>query len=234
MREHFGDLCRDVPFDSEDLICYETFQTENYTGIEAVLLNHIGQTGILYTQQVRDMKKAIDFARCHGIRANGFWSINSDTAMMPEQLSLRETVLTDEYIPDDLDLLVINASSETCIKIQSEKRKVDYMIIHTSDEEIQIQVRGRYCGDLSMLYLHDTVIISENIQVPVTFINKKLFNKDKEELCQALNLRSSSDKLYKWKKVKELLAEGGYTINEGREGNNRYALILPKQVGSVL
>ena len=70
--------------------------------------------------------------------------------------------------------------------------------------------------------------------MPPHFLGKKLFAEEKEELCQALNLRASNGDLYKWTKVKQILAAGNYTVQEGREKNRRYALILPKQVGSIL
>lgn len=234
VREHFGNLCRSVPFDRVSLISFDTFHTETYTGIESILLQAAGKTGILYTTQVEHMKKIITFAREHGIRADGFWSLNSDTPMTEEQKVLRQKVLADETIPDHLDLLVINAASETCIKIQAKNRKVDYMIIHTANEDTRIQVRGRYCGDLPSLYLHDAAIDPANVEVQPFFLGKKLFSEEKEALCQALNLRVPNNELYKWKKVKQILAAGNYTVQEGREKNLRYALILPKQVGSIL
>lgn len=101
------------------------------------------------------MKKYMDFANENHIKANGFWSINAHMPMSREQLDLRETVLEKETIPADIDLLVINAASETCIKIQGEKRKVDYIIVHDSNEEVKKQVRGRYHGDLVYFYYHD-------------------------------------------------------------------------------
>ena len=180
------------------------------------------------------MKKYIAFAREHGIMADGFWSLNCDTPMTEEQKALRQKVLADETIPDHLDLLVINAASETCIKIQEKNRKVDYMIIHIANEDTRIQVRGRYCGDLPALYLHDAAIDPANVEVPPSFLGKKLFSKEKEALCQALNLRAPNNELYKWKKVKQILVAGNYTVQDGREKNLRYALILPKQVGSIL
>ena len=234
VREHFGSLCRSVPFDRASLISYDTFQTETYTGIESILLQSAGKTGILYTEQVEPMKKYIAFAREHSIMADGFWSLNCDTPMTEEQKALRQKVLADETIPDHLDLLVINAASETCIKIQEKNRKVDYMIIHIANEDTRIQVRGRYCGDLPTLYLHDAAIDPANVEVPPQFIGKKLFSKEKEALCQALNLRAPNNELYKWRKVKAILAAGNYTVQDGREKNLRYALILPKQVGSIL
>lgn len=231
-REHFGDLCWNVPFDSSCLISYETASTETYASVQSLLLRVRGKTGILYTEQVEPMKKYIAFAREQGIRADGFWSIREEAQakhpMSEEQFALQKAVLEQETIPENIDLLVINASSETCIKIQGEKRKVDYMIIHHTNEETQTQVRGRYCGDLPKLYLHSTTLNPMEIVVPASYLGRKLFDEDKKELCRTLNLTNPKGGYYQWRKVSSLLEEGNYSVEMGRENNKRYAIIRSK------
>ena len=230
IRERFGALCYDVVFDSDDLIQYETGETIPYTGVEAILLQSLGQTGILYTQSVADMIKYINFARENGISADGFWSLKPETQkkfpMSKAQEELRCMVLKQETFPDDLDLLVINDASETCIKIQATKRKVDYMVIHYSDEEKQVQVRGRYCGDLPKLYIHGPPEKEQLLAVPLQYLNAPLFTPEKDELCRMLNFRTPDNKLCKWTTVKKRLQASGYVISEGRKDNKRYAIIL--------
>ena len=231
-REHFGDLCWNVPFDSSCLISYETASTETYASVHSLLLQVRGKTGILYTERIESMKNIISFAREQGIRADGFWSIREEAQakhpMSEEQFALRKAVLEQETIPENIDLLVINASSETCIKIQGEKRKVDYMIIHTTNEETQTQVRGRYCGDLPKLYLHSTTLNPMEIVVPASYLGRKLFDEDKKALCRTLNLTNPKGGYYKWRKVSSLLEEGNYSLEMGRENYKRYAIIRSK------
>ena len=231
-REHFGDLCWNVPFDKESLIFYETASTETYASVQSLLLQVGGKTGILYTERIESMKKLISFAREQGIRADGFWSIREEAQakhpMSEEQFALQKAVLEQETIPENIDLLVINAASETCIKIQGEKRKVDYMIIHHTNEETQTQVRGRYCGDLPKLYLHSTTLNPMVIVVPTDFLGRKLFPEDKEALCRTLNLANPKGGYYKWRKVCSLLEESNYSVEMGRENYKRYAIIRSK------
>ena len=231
IRERFGALCCDVAFDSGDLVQYETAETIPYTGVEAILLQSLGQTGILYTQSVADMLKYIAFARENGIRADGFWSMNPETQkrfpMSKAQEDLRSIVLKQETFPDDLDLLVINDASETCIKIQAAKRRVDYMIIHYNDAEKRIQVRGRYCGDLPKMYIHGPPVKEQILAVPPQYLNVPLFAPEKDELCRVINLRTPDNKLCKWTTVKKRLQASGYVISEGRKDNKRFATILP-------
>ena len=111
-----------MPFDRTDLRMLETESVIPYKEkVESLLLRLKGKTGILFTTNVRDMKHYIEYANNISIRANGFWSTSfktqKDYPHTPEQTALREMVLEKETIPDNVDLLVINRASETCIKI---------------------------------------------------------------------------------------------------------------------
>ena len=238
IREHFQNLCYDVPFDRSDLAQLETFHSEPYCGsIENILDKHKKETGILYTTEINDMKRYIDFARSIGIRANGFWSIHAKQPMERDQLILRETILEDETIPADTDLLVINAASETCIKIQGEKRKVDYMIVNDKNEEVKTQVRGRYHGDLAAFYYHDIDQVNQEIclDIPEEFVNVRLYHDEQEELCRTLKLQDPNKKkgsYYGMRKLQEYLACGGkYTIVNKKDKNRsgqHYYVISPR------
>ena len=239
IREHFGALCYEVPFERKDLRQLETFESIPYVEkVEDILPRYKGQTGILYTTNIADMLHYINYANSIGIRANGFWSASDETqvknAMSEAQWVLRDTVLQDETIPANLDLLVINAASETCIKINGEKRKVDYMIVHNKNEEVCIQVRGRYHGDLQTFYYHN-VEDWNNLacrDIPTHFLNVRLYSADRDELCAYLKLRKPDDPsapYYKWPTVKKYLQKNGYEVSgpvkdKKRNGQNYYVV----------
>ena len=98
---------------------------------------------------------------------------------------------------------------------------IDYIVIHTQERETQVQVRGRYRNDLEMLYVLDRNTLS----VPDEFMDRKLFQEDKERLCEILGLRDKNNRLVKWTTVKKRILEKGYLIDEGRENNRRYSVI---------
>ena len=241
IRKCFGNLCNDVCFDRNDLFCFETTLKIPYKQkIETILDEHKGETGILYTEQVADMKRYIDYANSIGLRANGFWSINADTQrkypMDRTQFALRDTVLREETIPTDLDLLVINRASETCIKIDGHKRTVDYMIVHDKNHDIQTQVRGRYHGDLPVLYFHDIEAANHLAckSFPEQYLNVRLYAQERNEICRILDLRKSNDpngSYYKWPTVRKYLTKNGYTISDSlkdskRSGQHYYIVTL--------
>lgn len=234
VRERFGDLCRDVPFDRSELFQLETFARIPYNSrVEDIILREKGKTGIVFTVNVADMKHIIDFANRHGVRANGFWSTSADTHMDSAQFALRDVVLRQETLPADLDLLVINMASETCIKIDGKKRKVDYMAVHNSDSEIQTQVRGRYHADLPTFYYHD--VAAANLyacrHLPAKYLNVRLYADERKELCDFLDLRKPKDPYnghYMWPKVMECLQACGYDVqgkkDSGRNGKWYYVI----------
>ena len=224
IRERFGGLCHNVPFDRSDLFQVETFRRIPYScNAEDLLAAHKGQTGILYTTAVADMKTIIRYARSIGIRADGFWSLSDDTQLrhpMDEaQLALWRTVLDRETIPEDIDLLVINAASETCIKIKEENRRVEYMIVHNKDREICAQVRGRYHGDLPIFYWHDVEVANRYIcrHLPERFLDVRLYAKEQNELCCNLNLRAEHGNRYSMPTVAKYLKECGYQVEKKKD-----------------
>lgn len=143
IREHFGDLCHEVQFDRSNLVRLRTFTEIPFScPIKKLLDKNKGKTGILYTTEIGNMKKYIKYANSIGMRANGFWSpsekTQKDNPHTRQQWDLRDKVLEHETIPEDIDLLVINRASETCIKIKEENRKIDFMIVHDKELERRI------------------------------------------------------------------------------------------------
>ena len=226
IRDRFGILCYEVPFDKSDLITPITTERIPYwEKAENLILRMKGKTGVLYTTQIEDMKRYIDFGNSNGIRTNGFWSTSVATAkkhpLSAEQSELRETVLVQETIPDDIDLLVINRASETCIKIQETKRKIDYMIVHDSNEEIQTQVRGRYHGDLAQFFFHDNDALNlykiKTHPVPDRYLNRPLSTEEIRDLGWELNLLNKDGKHCGNPTIIKCLKECGYNVSDPKK-----------------
>ena len=236
IRERFGELCRDVPFDRSDLQRLETFAEIPYSGsVESILMQHKGQTGILYTTEIQTMKRYMDFANRNGIRANGFWSVNADTPMSQDQRDLREQVLKEETFPADLDLLVINAASQTCIKIQGEKRKVDFIIVHDRNKETRIQVRGRYHGDLPYFYYHDiedaNAYTAGHTILPAQFLDVRLYSGQWSDVCKCVGLRKPHGGFYAMPTTAKYLNEHGYSVEKKKDskaGGQYYYVITQR------
>ncbi|MBQ7113770.1 MAG: DEAD/DEAH box helicase family protein, partial [Clostridia bacterium] len=111
----------DVPVDDSDLIQYATHQTIPYTNLEYLLTSlDPSDTGICFVSHIGTMKAIEADARNLGLNPICIWSIrNTDHTMSEEQLNVRKHLLNNFEIPAEYHLLIINASSETSLKIKS-------------------------------------------------------------------------------------------------------------------
>ena len=180
-------------------------------------------------EHVKPMKEIDAFAKELGFSPVSFWSTaNADHEMSKEQLEASRSVVQDGIIPSQYNLLIINKSSETSIKIETQ---VDYMIINNSSWDTQTQVKGRVSNDLEVLYLpaEDNMVIV----VPDRFLNKRLNTAQKEELCEALNIRRKGNEghYYKWRTIGERLrrANSGYRVIQERIDSLRYDRIIREE-----
>ena len=216
-----------VPIDDSELIHYTVGEVKKYTNIDYTI-EHLDatQTGLCYVSRVKKMMNLEEKARSCGFRPISIWSIsNPDHKMTDEQLAARKSILEDYIIPPQYNFLIINAASETSLKIKS---PVDFVIVHSNDIDTQIQVRGRVNNDIPMLYLPDNDYSA--IEVPDIFLNDMLLKTDRDKLCEILNIRRPENGvLCKWPTVKSILQQIGYYIEPARRGDYRgYVITLPE------
>lgn len=212
-----------IEVDKEQLVQFETMQTIGYNSLKTII-NKVSkdEIGLCYTRQIRKMKEIEAMANEAGLSPICVWSIhNTKFPMAEEQLAVRKEVLENSRIPPQYNFLIINSSSETSIKIESH---VDYVIVDCKDEDSQVQVRGRVNGDLERLYVPSDKVSS--LDVREDFLNRKLFDSDKEALCEDLCIYKPGKKeIYKWPGIRKRLLEFGYILKDGREDNKRYTII---------
>ena len=79
-------------------------------------------------------------------------------------------------------------------------------------------------SDLERLYVPSDKVSS--LDVREDFLNRKLFDSDKEALCEDLCIYKPGKKeIYKWPGIRKRLLEFGYILKDGREDNKRYTII---------
>ena len=212
----------ELPIDKDILFHYGEDQIIPFTNFDYLLSSiDTSDIGLFYTPRISQMLEVENQAKTTGFVPICIWSIkNTDHPMTGEQLAVRESILKEYTIPKKYNLLIINSSSETSIKIKS---PIDYVIVNSSNSDTQVQVRGRVNNDLKCLYLLNNG--TEAIILPNEFIGVPLFKTDKEKLCDFVNLRDPYNVRYRWTTVHHVLLDCGYSITEGRENNKRYAII---------
>lgn len=215
-----------VPIDQRELIQYAVKNTVQFHTLDDVLFQvSPDSVGLCYVSRISQMIEFCQKAQQQGFSPIAIWSINNtDHPMTEEQLSVRESILSNYTIPPEYNLLIINSSSETSIKIKS---PVDYVVVHSTNSDTQIQVRGRVNNDLDTLFLPGKSI--PNLQVPNDYLGEKLFTQQKNQLIRILNVRNNNNRLYGWPTVKQYLIDNDYVITEHRQNNKRYVIITPGQ-----
>lgn len=218
-----------VPFDNSELCCYETKQITKYAYLPDLYnIFPEGKKGIIYTSHVTAVMQIINDMKKRGWKAQGFWSVhNEDNPMDDSQLRLRNEILTTEKIPDDVDLLVINAASETSIKIKSH---VDFIVIHNTNSDEITQVRGRYCGDLDQVFIHEQEIKNTTFlwEMPPEYLDRKLSADDNEKLRSEYPIHYSNGKAIGWCIYKIILKNSGYDVTESNSHGYNYTVISKK------
>ena len=221
IKRDIGTLWQEIPIDQERLIQFDQKQVIPYTNLEYILSGIEEEIGLCYTARISQMLEIERMAQEMGFSPVCIWSTaNKAYPMTEEQLSVRESILKEYKIPEAYNFLIINASAETSIKIKS---PVDFVIVNSTNQDTQVQVRGRVNGDLNNLYLLNDG--TQPIDLPDEFLNVRLFNEGKERVCGFANLKNPYRKQYKWPTVKELLEGDGYVVSEGRQDDKRYAVI---------
>lgn len=204
----------------DDVRRLETKQTIPYTN-KFRLLEELApdDKGIVFISRITGM---IDFQKAateKGFKAICVWSVNSiDHPMTKEQRETRDYIISHEQLPPQYDMVIVNASSETGINIYG---KVDYIVVHSQEEETQIQIRGRYRQDLDRLYVLDY----HSINVPEEYLDCELSAERREQLCYDVDIRDDKGRTYKWNTVKKRLTAAGYSVVDVRHNSQRFFII---------
>ena len=147
--------------------------------------------------------------------------------MSPEQLALRNKVILHGTIPDDIQVLIINAASETSINIKS---PVDYVVVNGSNPDTQIQAVGRVRHDLETVYLRQ-ISPEQHTYIPREFIDKKwlnqpLYAEDKEALARSIIITDARGRRYQWPNIRKSLLYSDFSVTDGRgKDGRRYSII---------
>lgn len=167
-----------VPIDTSVLRQYENGRVEAYNSLRQVLENlPPNQRGALFVPHITQMKECEAIATAAGRSPICVWSLaNTDHPMNEEQLAARRFILEKEEVPPQYDLFIFNASSETSINLRGH---MDFFIVHSTNATSITQSRGRYRGDLDVLYvLNRTATVP--VVVPQEFLDIRLFKDDQQ------------------------------------------------------
>ena len=172
------------------------------------------------------MEKYREFLQKRGINAVSIWSPhNQHWWMSKRQYEVRNYIIENAAVPDDVDVLLINKSCETSINIKS---YIDYIVVHSSDPDIQTQAIGRYRNDLDDLYVYDPELWAD-IELPEEMLGVPLFKEDIVKLIKEQNMRDGTGRLVGKPTFISYLKDSGYDVESKKiKGGKRYQIITEK------
>ncbi len=189
--------------------------------------NCVNQGGrvLYYNQSVRKNLRLKDELFDKGISAEVLFSFNNTNYEMTDQaLKISNQIAKEGTVPN-VNVLLINNANYRGLNILDETIK--YCIIHTTNHDTQIQVRGRLrFNNVKVFHLDPEWKDNKESfkDIPEEFLNIKLDNKRKEDLAKA-TLLVSKGKVISWRALKSLLINCGYKIEDKRSGNKYYSII---------
>lgn len=221
----------------ESTLClsgYESLKTIDYYELDSLLKSlDPSKRGMIYIGQVEQIKHAVELLEERGIHAVGIWSeLNDKHPLNDEQRTVIQSLVKDEKVPDDVQVLIFNAAYETGLNIKPEKSHLDYAVVHNSNDEVVTQARGRYRGDIDTLYRRVKPDASEEFvreidpEIIKPFLGKRLFKADKDAIRKKLDFRDGNHRLAGWATVAEQLKANGYIVVKKKSGSKRFDMIF--------
>ena len=205
----------------------KTAKTIYYSKLQPLLEElPLGQKTLVYVASITQMKKMAEETN-PWLNTVCLWSLNSTTDKMTEhQLEVRRHILKHQRVPDNIDVLFINAAYETSLNINNEDFKT--MIIHTGEWESQVQVRGRLRHDIDKLYIYDPNHEHISHYFPEEYYDRFLTSAETSAIAEQMNLKDPKGQLRKWTTIKNLLRKDGITVTSLKvKGVRGYILHKP-------
>ena len=212
------------------LVSYKVGEYSPYGKFQNVLTQiPQGKKGLVYFDYITTMERAYKMLKTHGHKAEMIWSVNNEKhkhKMTDDRLNIVDVFVREQRIREDIDILIINAAYATGLKFDSH---IDFVLAHSYVEDLRTQVKGRYSGDIDILfYPHKGV--HDYLAIPREFLYRDLYADDKDLLVQTLNLKNENNRTVGWTTIKRIIeSQNTYDIIEGkRNGNMRSEQIIEK------
>lgn len=178
-----------------------------------------GKKCLIYTNLIKDAKAFKDeLNKLDGIECMAVWGRNAVKNKAEHKLDVDQEkflchLISKEEIPNKYNVVIINRAYETGINIKNDN--IFMVITNTTDEVVEYQSRSRVRIDVDYWYKRskdDAFSLSNSFDIIEKYLDRQLTKKDKDTLCEELNIKDKKGRLVKWNRIKELLEEEGFEI----------------------
>lgn len=194
---------------------YDTLRIFGYTSLEEIFTKPVPANikRLFYFPLVSQEKDAEDALKEMGRNAIALWSLSHKEPMNEEQLKVRDYLIKTGLFPDDVQDLIINGSYELGLNIIDPEVREVY--VHTGDETVREQVRGRIRHDIDEFGVYD----SEG--------SRKLKDKEKARKERKEELSAIAQQL----KEKQTIINNYINIGLGKEEKQKLINDLELKIG---
>ena len=216
---------------NEQLLAYQVLAKYEYTDLHALLAENPDTKRLIHIPTVElALSSATEIEQKTGRKVMVFWSKVHDKKMSDEQIKVLHFIKTEHKYPDELDDIIITEAYATGWNLMD--NKVEEVIVHNGNKDVQIQVAGRKRGDWKIQWNYNSqkaegekrakrlreqrarenqLIQNGDWVVPDIFLNRRLDKEDKEQLIRILKYPK------KWTSLKKAL-EQNYNIRQVGSG----------------
>lgn len=215
---------------NKQLYSQEVLQTIYYKDLKEVFDKYplnCNEAMIVYLTQIKHMLELqTHLIKEKNYKVESLWSIhNNEFPMNEQQMETLKFIKEYQKLPKHIQVLILNNAYETSINIIDERIKK--MIVHTTNEDSQIQAKGR----IRNAVLQTLFLKYENKEqlleiVLKDFMNKKLFAEEKDELVEKYNEVFGTK--VSWRKLRNILEKNGKEIVDNRTREGSYSTISMK------
>ena len=209
-------------FDYSDKVTQDkTHNRIYYSDIRPVLENlPLEERAVIFVPTIALMKEVAVFLDDGWRNVCCLWSINNEKHKMTnEQINVRNDLLKSHRIPSEIDVLIINAAYETSININNEEFRT--LIVHSSNPDTQVQVRGRLRHDIDKLYLHDADHEHIADYFPEEYLDRFIPSSETKKIAKKMNLRDNKGNQRKWPSIARALEHDGFVTKKLKEKGER-------------
>ena len=207
--------------------CDRTTNRIYYSDLKSVIASiPLGSKAVIYLPTISLINDYAAIAEDYWHNVGCLWSIsNTEHPMTEEQLELRKYIIDNQQIPENIDILFINAAYETSININNPD--INTMVIHSSNSDTQVQVRGRIRHDIDTLYIYDSQHEHVTAYFPPEYYNKFLTVPEVKEIATNMDLKDSKGRFRHWPSIAKALEKDGVSAKKVKQHGVRGWIISP-------
>lgn len=179
--------------------------------------NYFQSKGLAFAKTISSLKTIETILIEEGYKPLVLWSDRNEEHQLSDiQKEARQTLIETNEIPNEYNFLVMNSALREGWNLHDPKIRL--AIMNTTNETDIIQARGRIRKDIDVVIYRTTNELDKlnNLDIANKYLNIPLTTEDKVNLCNELDIRDTSNRPRKWRGIKVLLKQAGYSTVDSK------------------